>query len=96
MAKTDVPKGRSDRMSGQESVTLMNEVVATTKGTTPSAALFGRKWDRPELASEDPVVSFDRNEFAAPAISVFETAAVIVGFIAVVLTAILFFFQLSS
>jgi hypothetical protein len=58
--------------------------------------MFRRDKRPSEPASEKrPTVSLDRNESAAPEITVFETAAVIVGFVAVVLTAILLFFQLS-
>jgi hypothetical protein len=95
MAKTDVPVGKSDRMSGQEIVTLVNEALAAIKGTTGSTTLFRREWQPLGPIPERLVASLDRDDSAAPEITVFETAAVTVGLVAIVLTVLIFFFQLS-
>jgi hypothetical protein len=96
VAKSANPANKSQKISAPDVATLVNEVLASTKEPIGSTPLFKRERRAPTPASErQRSASLDRNKSADPQVTTYETAAVIVGAVAVILTAILFFFQLS-
>ena len=97
MANRANPADKSETISGPDVATLVNEVVASTKEPIgPTPFLFRSERQAPTPASEQHrTASLDRSKSAVAEVTTFETAAVIVGVVAVMLTAILFFFQLS-
>ena len=92
MVKTGAPEDRSDQISGPEIVTLVNEVLASTEKPIGSFALLSARGQPQKPAAEkQTTASSDRNEPVAPAVTGLEIAVVVIGFVGVTLTAILFF-----